>query len=851
MEDFGTAAPQGQPHDRTQPTQDAAATFAISFFNNKSDNAPKQCCLTVDELSAVLTQQVRRRNKDGRLFSPTLYLEDEQRKDELEKRREKGNHSTAAGRANENVEALSCFVLDFDDGADALEITRPLDEAGWCYILHTTHSHTREHPKFRVTLPLSEPVKAAQWPDFWKRAAAHLGQGHADQTAKDAARIYYTPSCPPEGTADAFEFFQPGERLLSPGEVPDEVAEEGAAPQEPRPTGARAAGRTSSGGLRPYVAAALKNELQAVENAPEGERNHTLNKAAHALGQLVGAGELDEARAVAELVSAATNAGLPEVEARRTIASGLKSGKQKPRQVPEPRPSSYARNQQEPATSEEGQGTGTANDRGSTHGQRSTSAENAGKRTQADVVLEMAQREAEVFRNSSDDFFATVGRGDGRLTYPLNSQAFRSWLSAQHFRETGRAASSSAAIQTTLDTLRGIALDTEPREVSTRVAATRDAIYYDLGDATGRAVEIKPEGWHIVAASPVAFVRPRGMLPQVEPQRGGKVESLRQVLNIAGDDDFALVTAWMLSFFQPTGARPHLGFIGEQGTAKTGTTTFLRTVLDPNKAPTRKEPKEPRDFMIGAKNNALVAYDNLSRLPAWLSDCLCCLATGAGFATRANYTDDEEIIFSLRRPAIFNAIHEVATRPDLLDRVLLLELPILTEEKRKQESELDASFERVRPLVLGAIFDAVAIGLQNLPTTRPKKVPRMADFATWIEACAPGLGWESGHFLKLYGDNRETVIDTAAELSTLTHFIEGWISQRSLFEGTPAELFDALSKAAPHETKCARDWPADARALGRELQRIAPVLRARSVEITQRRSHGARSWMLKSGSKAA
>ena len=80
-----------------------------------------------------------------------------------------------------------------------------------------------------------------------------------------------------------------------------------------------------------WAAAALADEVATVRGAGEGVRNHTLNRAAFALGQLVGGGHLDEADVVAWLLDAATAAGLGEHEARVTIASGLRAGAGSPR----------------------------------------------------------------------------------------------------------------------------------------------------------------------------------------------------------------------------------------------------------------------------------------------------------------------------------------------------------------------------------------------------------------------------------------------------------------------------------------------------------------------------------------
>ena len=68
----------------------------------------------------------------------------------------------------------------------------------------------------------------------------------------------------------------------------------------------------------------------------------------------------------------------------------------------------------------------------------------------------------------------------------------------------------------------------------------------------------------------------------------------------------------------------------------------------------------------------------------WLSDALCRVATGGGFATRTLYEDDEETIFSYMRPVAVNGIDEIVTRHDLLDRSLIIHLPAIPEEERRE-----------------------------------------------------------------------------------------------------------------------------------------------------------------------
>jgi putative DNA primase/helicase len=91
----------------------------------------------------------------------------------------------------------------------------------------------------------------------------------------------------------------------------------------------------SSGMPSAYALAALRNETNRVRGATEGTRNTALNKAAFALGQFVGAGELSRSDVESELLDAALAAGLSESEVRDTLRSGIEAGMKEPRQIPQ------------------------------------------------------------------------------------------------------------------------------------------------------------------------------------------------------------------------------------------------------------------------------------------------------------------------------------------------------------------------------------------------------------------------------------------------------------------------------------------------------------------------------------
>jgi hypothetical protein len=80
-----------------------------------------------------------------------------------------------------------------------------------------------------------------------------------------------------------------------------------------------------------YAGAALRAEVQRMLDAGQGSRNVTLNTAAFALGQLVGAGLLPRDLTEHALTRAGLAIGLQERECAATVRSGLDAGTRRPR----------------------------------------------------------------------------------------------------------------------------------------------------------------------------------------------------------------------------------------------------------------------------------------------------------------------------------------------------------------------------------------------------------------------------------------------------------------------------------------------------------------------------------------
>ena len=449
--------------------------------------------------------------------------------------------------------------------------------------------------------------------------------------------------------------------------------------------------------------------------------------------------------------------------------------------------------------------------------------------TQADILIDLAQT-AELFHAPDGTGFADLDINGHRETWPIRAKGFRRWL-ARRFFEATQGAPSSEALQSALNVIEAKAhFDAPERVVHVRVGGLDERLYLDLGDATWRAVEIDAAGWRVIDNPPVRFRRAAGMQPLPVPVAGGSIEVLRSFLNVQSDNDFVLVVAWALAVLRNRGPYPVLVLSGEQGSAKSTFAAILRALLDPNTAPLRALPREDRDLFIAASNGHVLAFDNVSGLPAWISDTLCRLATGGGFAVRQLYTDQDEVLFDAARPAILNGIEEFVTRPDLADRAMLLTLQPISEERRRPEQELWAAFEAERPRILGALLDAVVEGLKRLPGTRLEKLPRMADFALWATACETAL-WPAGTFWSAYCGNRDEAVEGVIDADPVAAAVRTVMATQTVWTGNASDLLGALGEVVGERAAKSKTWPDSPRALSGRLRRAAPFLRKLGFDI--------------------
>jgi hypothetical protein len=454
----------------------------------------------------------------------------------------------------------------------------------------------------------------------------------------------------------------------------------------------------------------------------------------------------------------------------------------------------------------------------------------AEQRRLVDLFVDEAEGGQTLFHTPDGDCYADLTIEGVRQTWPIRSKKFRAEYVRYLRRQSERLADASAPLAALVGAvslratkvnaaiddfeLRAVSSSVE-REVHVRVARDGDHLYIDLCDAQWRAVRVTSSGWTVVENPPVRFRRTPDTRPLPFPERGESINTLRPFLSNLSEDDFIVVIAFLLAALQPNGPYPILMIHGEQGWAKTGLLRILRALTDPNKVMTAPLPASSRDLYVAARNSHIQAFENVSRLSDAISDSLCRLATGGGMRTRALWTNSDEMTFAGARPIMAEGIANFVTRPDLLDRSLILALE--SPPDRMTERQLWAEFDRRKAGIFGALCDMLAAGVRRLPETHLSNLPRMADFATWCAAC--------GHdaFEAAYAHNRQDAVDTVLEHDLLAQSLKALVAAEGAWRGTCQELLDRIDNAARIT---------DPRALSERLRRLAQPLRSQGISIS-------------------
>jgi hypothetical protein len=227
--------------------------------------------------------------------------------------------------------------------------------------------------------------------------------------------------------------------------------------------------------------------------------------------------------------------------------------------------------------------------------------------------------------------------------------------------------------------------------------------------------------------------------------------------------------------------------------------------------------------------------DNLSGLSPELSDCLCRLSTGGGIDLRALFTDSDQVLVDIQRPVMVNGIDDIATRPDLAERALILNLPVIEDKNRKSENEFWAGFESDKAKIFGAILGAVSTGLRHRNNIKLRTKPRMADAAIWITACEKGFD-HTTTFIQAHSKNQQEAVELGIEASPIGAALAALMADKNQWTGTPTDLFKELGQVAGESQTRSKAWPHSTKGMKGILRRLASSFRRLGINLEQETS---------------
>ncbi len=447
------------------------------------------------------------------------------------------------------------------------------------------------------------------------------------------------------------------------------------------------------------------------------------------------------------------------------------------------------------------------------------------KQSQADIIVDLVRNKCLLFTNQYDEGFAAYDLGSSYEVIPIKSKKFKKWVSWQFFLKAAKSPSSET-LNSALNTIEGIAIyEDENYNLSVRVAGNGNEIFYDLGDDCWQIIRLTSEGWEVKPHDKILFERHSNVTKQsYNPANEGNIDLIWRYCSIKEEDKLLFLTA-VISSLIPDIPHPIVFIYGREGRIKSSTCKVVRKLIDPLSVDFQRFPKGERDAAIIFASRWIVALDNVSKIPEWLSDFLCRAVTGEGYETRELYTDKDTVPFSYRRVIFMNGIAIPELKPDAIDRCLFFEGKSISEEGREEESHLWAKFESDAPKIFRAMLDSIPEALKHLPDVRREltRKPRMADFCVWGEAIARALGYDPFEFYNAYMSRIQDQKIESVEKTVLGELLLKFMKYEEVWEGQPSDLFVELRGIAK-DLDLANDYPRTPESFGKKLSTIEESL---------------------------
>ena len=256
-------------------------------------------------------------------------------------------------------------------------------------------------------------------------------------------------------------------------------------------------------------------------------------------------------------------------------------------------------------------------------------------------------------------------------------------------------------------------------KINNRICFVNDEIFYNLCNDDYEIVKINKDGYSVIQNSldnPL-FRRKSNPLPQVKPlsnksKHKNPLNELAEFLRIPLEYR-QLFLIHLISFFFDKIPIPVMIFQGEAGSAKSTITSTVKKIVDPSPENSNSMPESIDDVNIHFFNRYLTNFDNISYFDNNMSDDICKAITGFTHNKRELYSDDGEIVLTIKARIILNGVTLNADQTDLISRSIFYESKHVPDNERLTERLFNKKIDSILPYIHDQIFNILSKVLQK------------------------------------------------------------------------------------------------------------------------------------------
>lgn len=373
--------------------------------------------------------------------------------------------------------------------------------------------------------------------------------------------------------------------------------------------------------------------------------------------------------------------------------------------------------------------------------------------------------------------------------------------------------------------------------------ADANCVLYDIGD-NKKAVEITAGGVSLVEKPKRTFRsnindKPQ-KLPNLKTPATDVIPLMGKYINLPDEYDLLLFCVIVACALMGNTSFQHciLVLIGVMASGKTTSSKYLSNIVSPCLEVLLDLPDKESDLKVILSNRMLVVFDNLSGIKAKVADTFCRCVTGAYASKRKLYYDSSEVIMPMNSIICLNGLELLTNRTDMLDRACLIEFKHIDNSEGLSSHDLDVSFQKDLPKILGGFFNAISLALADKNNYETEDVIRLHDFQRYGEKIAVALGYSAEMFDEALVMSNKRITNNIVETNILIQLICSLMTYRKVLEKVPTgELHKKLLELAEVGTIpiTSTNFPDDTTKLGLALLKYESQLKDFGITFVRER----------------